>query len=297
VVFVVAAVFGTVIIALDQAWIALARGDQVVPRYIVSGMAAVALLALLGTRPATVTAAAILTCWTVDAVISALIGGWQARRWFGAWVRPRFEPQLTRSMIRLGLPNQALTLTERAPALLIPVLTAQLVSPSTTASWYPAWMMVWVAYTAPVAVGLAQFSEVVRRPDRIRETTWRSLRWSIVLGGAIAAALAILATPLLSMLGRSYAESSAAALRVLAVGVIPYSVIQAYNAVCRSLGRLGEATIAGLVLACVACAATVAAARHSTTAMAAAWVASSMLGAVWCGTRLLVLTRLEGSRS
>ncbi len=294
-VFVVAAVFGTVIITLDQAWIALARGDQVVPRYLVSGMAAVALLAVVGSGRASVTAAAVLACWTVDAVISASIGGWQARRWFGVWVRPRFDPRLTRSMVRLGLPNQALTLTERAPALLVPVLTAQLVSPTTTASWYPAWMMVWVAYTAPVAVGLAQFSEVVREPDKMRETTWQSLRWSMALGGVIAAVLAVLAEPLLAMLGKTYAESSTTALRVLAVGVLPYAVVQAYNAVCRSLGRLAEATIVGLTLALAACSATVAAAGHGATAMAVAWVGVSMIGAAWCGVRLVALTRGEGS--
>jgi O-antigen/teichoic acid export membrane protein len=294
-VFVIAAVFGTVIITLDQAWIALARGDQVVPRYVVSGTLAIVLLALVGSRSAQVTAAAILACWTVDAVVSAAIGAWQARRWFGTWIRPRYEPRLTRSMIRLGLPNQALTLTERGPALLIPVLTAQLVSPTTTAGWYPAWMMVWVAYTAPVAVGLAQFSEVVRRPEQMRETTWKSLRWSVVLGGAIAAALAVLAEPLLSLLGHTYAESSTTALRILALGVLPYAVMQAYNAVCRSLGRLVEATIAGLILALAACSATVAAARHGATAMAVAWVGMSTLGAVWCGVRLVALTRREGS--
>ncbi len=289
--FVLAAVFGTVIICFDQVSVALARGDQVLPRYLVSGTLSVAVLLVAGVRSVSLAAGAVFACWAIDATVSSLVGWYQMRRWLGHWVRPRFVPQPARELLRLGLPNHALTLTERAPALLVPVLTAQFASPTVTAVWYPAWMMAWVAYTAPVSVGLAQFSDIVRRPDRIRETTTAALGWSLLLGGAIAAVLVIGAEPLLSLLGRQYAESSAGALRVLAVGLVPYAVIQAYNSVCRAQQRLREATITGLILGAAACTATVAAADRGTTAMAVAWVAVFTVGAVWCGARLLDMIR------
>lgn len=286
-VFVLAAVFGTVIICFDQVSVALARGDQVLPRYLLSGAVSVALLLVVGVRSTTLAAGAVFACWAVDATISSLVGWYQTRRWLGRWVRPRFTAAPARELLRLGLPNHALTLTERAPALLVPVLTAQVASPTITAAWYPAWMMAWVAYTAPVAVGLAQFSDIVRRPDRIRETTAAALRWSLLLGGSIAVVLMIGARPLLSLLGRQYADSSTGALRLLAVGLVPYAVIQAYNSVCRARQRLGEATVTGLVIGGAACTATVAVAHRGTTTMAAAWVTVFTLGAVWCGARLL----------
>ena len=289
--FVLAAVFGTVIICFDQVSVALARGDQVLPRYLVSGTLSVALLLVAGVRSTSLAAGAVFACWAVDATISSLVGWYQTRRWLGRWVRPRFTAAPARELLRLGLPNHALTLTERAPALLVPVLTAVVASPTITAGWYPAWMMAWVAYTAPVAVGLAQFSDIVRRPDRIRETTVAALRWSLLLGGSIAVVLVIGARPLLSILGREYAESSTGALRLLAVGVVPYAVVQAYNSVCRARQRLAEATATGLILGGAACTATVVVADRGTTMMAAAWVTVFTLGAAWCGTRLLNMIR------
>ena len=281
--FVLTAVFGTVIICFDQVSVALARGDQVLPRDLVSGALSVALLLIAGVRSTSLAAGVVFGCWAVDATISSLVGWYQTRRWLGRWVRPRFAAGSTCELLRLGLPNHALTLTERAPALLVPVLTAQVASPTVTAAWYPAWMMAWVAYTAPVAVGLAQFSDIVRRPDRIRETTAAALRWSLLLGGSIAVVLVVGARPLLAILGPEYAESSTGALRLLAVGLVPYAIVQAYNSVCRARQRLTEATATGLVLGAAACTATVAVADRGTTMMAAAWVTVFTLGAVWCG--------------
>src|SRR5829696_3741781 len=145
------ALFGTVIICFDQMSVALARGDQTLPRYLLSGSVAVALLVVAGVRSASLAAGLVFACWAVDATISALVGWYQTRRWLGRWVRPRLTAAPARELLRLGLPNHALTLTERAPALLVPVLTAMVASPTVTAGWYPAWMMAWVAYTAPVS--------------------------------------------------------------------------------------------------------------------------------------------------
>ncbi len=143
-VFVLAAVFGTVIICFDQVSVALARGDQVLPRYLLSGGLSVALLLVAGVRSTSLAAGAVFACWAIDATIASLVGWYQTRRWLGQWVRPRFAAAPARELLRLGLPNHALTLTERAPALLVPVLTAQVASPTITAVWYPAWMMAWV---------------------------------------------------------------------------------------------------------------------------------------------------------
>ena len=199
-----------------------------------------------------------------------------------------FRRGADRELLRLGLPNHALTLTERAPALLVPVLTAQVASPTVTAAWYPAWMMAWVAYTAPVAVGLAQFSDIVRRPDRIRETTVTRVAMVAVVGRldrrrpdrrcpAAAVDPRTLSTPSRPP-GRCVCSRSV---------LVPYAIVQAYNSVCRARQRLTEATATGLVLGAAACTATVAVADRGTTMMAAAWVTVFTLGAVWCGVRLL----------
>ena len=225
------AVFGTVIICFDQVSVALAHGDQVLPRYLVSGALSVALLLIAGVRSTSLAAGVVFGCWAVDATISSLVGWYQTRRWLGRWVRPRFAAGSTRELLRLGLPNHALTLTERAPALLIPVLTA----PGRLAHGHRC-----LVPGLDDGVGCLHRSgrggagTVLRhRPpaDRIRETTAAALRWSLLLGGSIAVVLVIGARPLLAILGPEYAESSTGALRLFAVGLVPYPIVQAYNSV------------------------------------------------------------------
>jgi O-antigen/teichoic acid export membrane protein len=163
---------------------------------------------------------------------------------------------------------------------------AHLVSPEATAYWYPAWMLVWVAYMVPIQVGLVQFSEGVRRPGELRKTVRSGFASGLALGGAVAVLLAVLAHPLLAVIGAEYADASATALRVLTLGLIPFAVWQSYNARCRASGQVREGIVAGLVLAATICLATVWAAPRGSTALAVAWVASSSLGAVWAAWRL-----------
>jgi O-antigen/teichoic acid export membrane protein len=287
--FVVASVFGTAIICFDQVSIAVGHGHDTFPRYLTSGLLAVGVLAAASVGAAPV-AWTVLACWTVDAAVSSVLGWVQARRRLGVWVRPRLRREPVRELLRIGLPNHALTLSERAPALIVPILTAQLASATTAAAWYPAWMMAWVAYTAPVSVGLAQFSAIVRNPERLRATTADALRWSLLLGGAIAVVLVVAAGPVLSLLGAEYAASSTGALRVLALGLVPYAVLQAYNGVCRATARLREATVTGVVLGLAACTAAGVTADRGATTMAVAWVGCFAVGAVWCGLRILRIT-------
>jgi Na+-driven multidrug efflux pump len=191
----------------------------------------------------------------------------------------------------LGIPNQLLTLTERAPGLVLPLLLAHLVSPEVAAYWYPAWMMAWAAYTAPMLIGIVQFSEGVREPERLAATTWASFRWSLVIGILAAAVLIVFAHPLLHLLGDRYANASTDALRLLASGLVAYAVLQAYNSVCRVLGLYTEAIMVGVVLGAALCISALLAAGQGSSAMALAWLVVLSLGAVVVGLRLLAILR------
>jgi Na+-driven multidrug efflux pump len=191
----------------------------------------------------------------------------------------------------LGIPNQLLTLTERAPGLVLPLLLAHLVSPEVAAYWYPAWMMAWAAYTAPMLIGIVQFSEGVREPGRLAATTWASFRWSLVIGSVAAVVLIVFAHPLLHLLGDRYANASTVALRLLAAGLVAYAVLQAYNSVCRVLGLYAEAISVGVVLGAALCISALVAAAQGSSAMALAWLVVLSVGAVAIGLRLLSILR------
>lgn len=289
--FLAATVSGTAVICLDQIAVAFGRGGTAPARYGAGGLAALLAIAGVWWLWESASAATIVVCWSLGSVIAVLVGAAQLRRIAGYRYRPAFHIGRSRSVLGVGVPNQLLTLTERAPALMVPVLVAHTVSPEATARWYPAWMMAWIVYTAPVQVGLVQFAAGVRNPERLAHLTRVAVGWSLALGSAMAIGLLVLANPLLQLMGPSYAETSATSLRLLTIGFVPYAVLQAYNAVCRARGMFAEGIGVGVLVGALLCAATVAVASRGPTAMAVAWLAGLTLGAGWAILRLVRLLR------
>ncbi|MHC6593162.1 polysaccharide biosynthesis protein [Arthrobacter sp. C152] len=289
--FLVAAVTGTMVIVLDQALVALGRGASATSRYTVGGAVSLGAAALVAWLAHGAPADVLMACWALGSAVACVIGAIQLRRLMGYRPRPSFRSMRDRPLLAVGIPNQLLTLTERAPGLVLPLLLAHTVAPEAAAYWYPAWMMAWAAYTAPVLMGIVQFSEGVRDPQRLAATTWASLRWSLAVGGLAAAVLVLLARPLLSLLGTQYADSSAGALQLLAAGLVPYAVLQAYNAVYRARGRYAEPIVVGVVLGVTLCTSALLAADKGATNMALAWLVVLSIGAAAVGVRLLAVLR------
>jgi O-antigen/teichoic acid export membrane protein len=206
----------------------------------------------------------------------------------GYRLRLRFEADLTRSLVRTGVPNQALTLAERAPAFLLPILVTELLSPAENAYWYAAWMAAWAVTVIPISVGTALFSEMVHSPDELAHHARRALGASLALGVPAALALAVLADPFLSLMGTGYAGAGAAPLRILVLGIVPVSVLHTYYGVCRARpGRLREAIVtaaAGSATGLVASG--LAASAWGLGGMAWAWVAGLVPAGLWAAWRL-----------
>ncbi|MBX7445742.1 MULTISPECIES: lipopolysaccharide biosynthesis protein [unclassified Arthrobacter] len=289
--FLLAAVTGTVVIVLDQALVALGRGASATSRYALGGAVSLGAAALVAWLARGAPADVLLACWTLATAVACVVGAVQLRRLVGYRPRPSLRSMRERPLLAVGIPNQLLTLTERAPGLLLPLLLAHTVAPEAAAYWYPAWMMAWAAYTAPVLMGIVQFSEGVRDPARLVSTTWASLRWSLIVGGLAAVVLVLFARPLLGLLGERYADASAGALQLLAAGLVPYAVLQAYNAVCRARGRYTEAIVVGVTLGGTLCTAALLAAGSGATTMALAWLVVLSVGAAAVGARLLMVLR------
>ena len=88
---------------------------------------------------------------------------------------------------------------------MLPILVAELLSASDNAHWYIVWMMAWVIYQVPNSVGIALFAEAAAEPSQVAVVARRALRVTLLLGGAGAALLAVLATPVLRILGPDFA--------------------------------------------------------------------------------------------
>jgi O-antigen/teichoic acid export membrane protein len=285
-------IFGTLAILLDQISTTLRRGDEALGRGLLNGVLSLVCLALLGVLGASAGSMAIFACWVVGGAAACALGALQL--WRGAaryrW-RPALDFGLARRLIVVGMPNHLLTLADRAPGLVLPVIVTELLSPTTNAFWYAVWMMAWVVFVIPVQVGMTVFSEASHRPAAIDQLVRHGLRVGLGIGTAAAVCMAALASVALSFMGPRYASGGTEALRILVWGVVPAAIIQVYYARSRAVRRLWEAIATATVTgAATVTAAAVAGAEWGLAAMALAWITVQSVAAVWAVWRLHVLS-------
>ena len=290
--FVAATLTGTAGAVLDQTSTALRRGDQALVRGVVFGVASIATLCVLVASGADGWAP-IFAPWLAAGALVLTVGVAQFRRALpGYRLRPSSDWPLLRGVARVGIRNHLLTLAERAPQLLLPILVVELLSPGDNAAWYVAWMTAWVVFIVPVQVGMTAFAEAARDPGRLDAVVRRGLRTSLAIGVPGAALAALLAGPLLPLLGETYADEGTAPLRVLLLAVVPLCFTYTYYAACRAIGRIAQATALAWTTAAVGvAAATIAGASSGLTAMAAGWAATQFIAALWSSWRLRALVR------
>jgi glycosyltransferase involved in cell wall biosynthesis/O-antigen/teichoic acid export membrane protein len=286
--FLVLTVFGTAQIVFDQISMGLERGAQAVTRNVACGLLTLAPLAVLPALGVGVSKLALFLAWVLGGAGTVTFGLWQLWKVCGDYVyRPRLVRSLAPAMVTTGFANHALTLTERVPGLVLPIVVTELLSPTANAYWYVIWMSAWVVFITPMSVGVALFAEGSHRPETMAGATTQALRLSLIFGGGGAAVLWLLAKPILDLLGHSYEQAGIVPLRILLIGVVPMAFISAYNASCRARGRLGEAIVTGILGGTAAVIVTaMAGVAHGLTGMAIAWVAVQTAVSGWAGMRL-----------
>jgi O-antigen/teichoic acid export membrane protein/glycosyltransferase involved in cell wall biosynthesis len=286
--FLALSVFGTAQIVFDQISMGLERGGQVVTRNVACGLLTLAPLAVLPALGVGVSRLELFLAWVLGGMGTVTFGLWQLRKSCGGYLyRPRLVRSLVPAMVTTGIGNHTLTLCERVPGLVLPIVVTELLSPQANAYWYVIWMSAWVVFITPLSVGVALFAEGSHRPKAMSGATTQALRISLIFGGGGAAVLWLFATPVLDLLGPEYAKAGTTPLRILLLGVVPMAFTSAYYARCRARGRLGEAIAIGVLggLAAVVVTA-IAGVEHGLSGMAIAWVAVQIVISGWAGMRL-----------
>jgi O-antigen/teichoic acid export membrane protein len=291
-IFVAATLLGTVGVVIDQASTVLRRGDQALVRGVVFGSASIGTLVLLAALGGE-SSMTILAPWVVAGAVMLATASVQLRHSVvGYHLRPSSDWPLVRELTRAGIPNHLLTLAERTPGLVLPIFVTELLSPGDNAAWYVAWMMAWVVFMVPVQVGMTTFAEGARNPEHLAGVLRGGLRTSLAIGIPLAVVTALLAGPLLPLLGDTYASDGRGPLRVLLLGVLPLSFTYAYYAACRATGALRQGISTAWTVGVVSVAAAVVAGNaEGLTAMAAAWVAVQLAAGIWSAWRLRALVR------
>jgi O-antigen/teichoic acid export membrane protein len=289
--FTAMSVLGTAGILLDQVSTALRRGDQALARALVFAPVTITLLALAALRGGE-GALAIFSTWVAGASAACLLGAIQINRSLARYrYRPGVQPGLARRLLSLGLANHALTLVERGPGLMLPIVVTEVISPEANAAWYAAWMMSWVVYIVPIQIGLTTFAEAAHAPNSLAALIRHAIRSSLVISGAAAVVLAAAAPYALSLLGSAYASAGTTPLRILVVAVIPLTLVQAYFIRCRATRRLTEATLLGAASGAVSVGgATLAATTYGLNGMATVWLVTQVLAGAFALWRLRRLT-------
>jgi O-antigen/teichoic acid export membrane protein len=291
VVFLSVVILGTITLIYDQVAMAMGRGDQVLVRNAVSGVIVIVALLAADAAGSNLVGAPLFYVWAVGGVTAFCYGLIQLRRTIGYRFRPRWRGSVVRDLLMLGSPNHLLTLAQRTPGLLLPVMVANLLSLTDNAHWYIIWMMAWAVYITPISAGVGLFAEAARRPETAAKATRKAIAWSLLLGGAGAGVLALLATPLLSFLGAGYSDAGAAPLRILLMAVIPMTIVEAYFATCRAKGLRLEPIATAVIMATVACilmpyVGTRQGSVSGLSGMALVWVAVQCGGGLWASLRL-----------
>lgn len=286
--FLVLSIFGTAQIVFDQISMGLERGGQVVTRNVVCGLLTLAPLLVLPALGLAVSRLELFLAWVLGGAGTVTFGLWQLWKSCNRYLYwPRLVRRLVPALATTGIANHILTLSERVPGLVLPIVVTELLSPQTNAYWYVIWMSAWVVFITPLSVGVALFAEGAHRPQTMSGATSQALRVSLIFGGGSAVVLAALASPLLSLIGHQYAVAGATPLRILLVGVFPMAFVSAYYARCRARERLREAIITGVIGGLAAIVVTaVAGMKFGLVGMAIAWVAVQTVVAGWAGVRL-----------
>jgi O-antigen/teichoic acid export membrane protein len=168
----------------------------------------------------------------------------------------------------------------------------ELLSPTDNAHWYAAWMMAWVVFVIPIQVGMTSFAEIAREPALAGRIIRHGIRTSLAVGIAGALTTAVLAGPLLGLLGSGYSAAGAFPLRILVIGIVPLTFIQAYFSYCRARRRLGEALALGTANSVASIAVPAAAGiAGGLVAMGVAWLGVQAISALVAAVRLQRLAR------
>jgi len=153
---------------------------------------------------------------------------------------PRLK--LLRELGNPALKHYALNLALKIPGYMLPLLVTALISVENTASFYTAWMIANFLFALPYAFTRVLFAVGSAQQSLLAEKIRFTLKLSFGIGALGAAALLIIAYPMLRIFGSTYAEQATSTLQILAVSIFPLVIKTHYVAVSQIFGQMIKAT-------------------------------------------------------
>lgn len=282
--FLIMGSFGGVMTVQDHVSMAIKRGDHAIPRNAMNGVVSIVPLLVIWVISGSGRggAAALFASWVLGSLAGVALGIIQMRH------RPepyRFTPSLDKptaaGLLRRGLPNHWLTLSDRLPVFITPLLITELISPEANAYWYVVWMASWVTLVVARSMSSALLAEAAQDLGALRKHVTDALASMLGIGTVGAVTTVALAPWILGVMGENYQIEGTAPLRLLVLTFAPYAALMTYYGACRVLGRLKEAGLLGAAMGACLLGGVVLSAPSGLTTVAATWLGiSSVFGIV-----------------
>jgi O-antigen/teichoic acid export membrane protein len=229
------------VLVLDQASLGVMRGELQFIRNIIFAVAKLIALVVLAVWFIAGTGFSIYVTWVIGIAISlvALVGLEIAQGRVHRGYRPRKDA--LRGMEMHALQHHGLNLVLMGPGLLLPMIVTALLSATTNAYFYTAWMLNGLVSVVPVALATVLYAAGSADPSQRRQ----KLRFSMGLAFAyslVAIVVVFVAAPwILGLFGPNYAAQAAVPLTLLVLGVLPTVISEHYVALRRIDRQPGRA--------------------------------------------------------
>jgi O-antigen/teichoic acid export membrane protein len=240
--------FTSITIVLDQALIGLLRGELQFWRNTL--FAAAKLTALIATGLALHSSlffrggVAIYATWAIGNAISLVplaILVLVKKRSSLTHIMPDWS--LLRKLGFSALQHHMLNLIQQVPTTALPVLVTVLLSATTNAWFYIAWMISGFVFTASYALTTVLYAINTAPPDEIARKMRMTLNLALITCLGANLVIQIGATQILGLFGHTYAEEAAWSLRIVSLAAFPMIIKYHYIAVSRINQKLLRAML------------------------------------------------------
>ncbi|GAA0936084.1 hypothetical protein GCM10009557_95680 [Virgisporangium ochraceum] len=199
------------------------------------------------------------------AALPRLVPGYRVTGW-----ADRRDPQVTQvaAFAARGWPGALLS---GAPQFALPLVAVSVLGPRENAFFYVAWSIAQIAYLVPAVVSNISLSQGTS--DSAGTLVARSRRFSALLLAPVLVVCVVVPGLVLMWYGADYEDGAATSLRILMVGVMPWTVVILSQSRLRTEHRFTQLTVLTSVFCGLALAlpVTVGLVTRSGTGMSAGW--------------------------
>lgn len=238
--FAAGVVFTAATLIIDQALIGLLRGGLQLWRNVLFAVAKLAILYLASLWLSREAGINIYVTWMLGNLLSLVaLGLFLLYKGIPVVHVPQWS--IFKTLRRTALSHHAVNLILQAPSLIMPIAVTTLLSASSNASFYAAWMVVSFSFVVPSHLATVLYAVGATQPRVLMHKLRMTMKVSLLLGIPMCLVLFVTADWLLNLFGGHYAEQAAWCLRILSLGIFPLIIKYHYVALLRVYNELDSA--------------------------------------------------------